>query len=82
MRNLKYGTDYPTYKIEIDHNQGEQTCGSQWGGGREWDGQGIGGFGMKTVTFIMYGQWDPTVQHQKLCIIGSVCCTMKIEEIL
>ena len=28
--NLKYGIDDPIYKIETDHGQGQQTCGS-WG---------------------------------------------------
>ena len=27
--DLKYGTDDPIYKIETDHSQGKQTCGSQ-----------------------------------------------------
>ena len=31
--NLKYGTDDPIYKVETDHGQGEQTCGSQEGEG-------------------------------------------------
>ena len=31
--NLKYGTDDPIIKMETDHSQGEQTCGSQEGGG-------------------------------------------------
>ena len=59
--NLKYGTEDPIYKTEIDHAQGEQTRGSQWGEGREWDEQGVWGFWMQTVTFGMDGQWGPTV---------------------
>ena len=39
LRNLKYGTDDPIYKIETDHGQGEETCGSQGGGG----GSGLDG---------------------------------------
>ena len=38
--NLKYGTDDPIYKTETDRCQGEQTCGSQEGEGRECDGWG------------------------------------------
>ena len=51
--------------------------GSQQGGGREWDGWGVWGFGMQTVTFGMDGQWDPTIQHRELCVIGSLCHTTK-----
>ena len=29
---------------ETDHGEGEQTCGSQWGKGREWDGWAFWGF--------------------------------------
>ena len=40
--NLKYGADDPIQKTktkpETDHGQGEQTWGSHWGKGREWDG--------------------------------------------
>ena len=46
---------------KTDHGQGEQTCGSQGGGGREWDGWAVWGFWMQTVTFGMDGQWGPTV---------------------
>ena len=27
-------------------------------------------------------QWDPTVQHRDLCVIGSFCCTTELDEIL
>ena len=27
----------------------------------------------------MDGQWVPTVQHRELFVIGSLCCTTKIE---
>ena len=51
--------------------------------GREWDGWAFWlFFWMKNVTFGMDGQWDPTVQHRKLCMIGSLCCTRELEETL
>ena len=40
-------------KIERDHGQGEQTCGSQWGGGREWDRGQFRIFGYK----LTYLEW-------------------------
>ena len=57
MWNLKYGTNDPIYKTEADHRHGEQTCGSQRQRGREWDGQGIWGWYMQTVTFGIHKQW-------------------------
>ena len=36
---------------QTDHGQGEQTCGSQGGVGREWDGQAVWGFWIQTVIF-------------------------------
>ena len=33
---------------------------------------------MQTVTFVMDGQWGPTVQHRELCMTGSLCCTKDI----
>ena len=50
MWNLKYGTDDPIYKT--DHSQGEQTCGSQWGGER--DSQ-FGVFGCKHLEWMDNG---------------------------
>ena len=82
MWNLKYVKNYPIYKTEIDHGHGEQTCGCQGGKGREWDGWGIWGCWMQTVTFGMDGQCGPTVQNRELCMTGSLCCTTEIEEIL
>ena len=55
MCNLKYGTDDPIYKTETDHGQGEKTCGSQWGGAKEWDGQEVWSFWMQTTMFGMDG---------------------------
>ena len=80
--NLKYGTDDPTYKTETDQGQAEQTCGSQGRGWREWDGQGVWGLGMQTVTFGMDGQWGCTLQHGELCVIGSLSHTTETEETL
>ena len=42
--NLKYGTDDPICKTEIDHGQGEQICGFQGRAGREWDDEEFGSF--------------------------------------
>ena len=85
MWNLKYGTNDPIYKTVTDHGQGEQTYGSQGEGrivvprgrGRKWDGWGV-------CSFIsgMDGWWGPTIQHRELCVIGLLCCTTEIEEIL
>ena len=61
LQNLKYGTDDPIYKTETNHAQGEQTCGSQGGRGREWDGWAVQGFWMQTVISRMDGEWGPTV---------------------
>ena len=36
---------------------------------REWDGQGVWGWQMQTLTFGMDKQWGPTVQHRELCTI-------------
>ena len=48
-------------KTETDHDQEEQTWGSQGRRGREWDGRYFGGLGMQTVTSGLDGQWGPTV---------------------
>ena len=82
MWNLKYGTGKPIHKTETDHSQGEQTCGSQGVAGKEWDEWAVWGFQMQTVTIVMDGQWDPTVQHKELCVTGSFCCTTETEETL
>ena len=79
--NLKHGTDDPIYKTETDRKHGEQTCGCQGGGEREWDGRGVWGWRMQIVTFGMDKQHGPPVQHRELCVIGSLCCTTQIEEI-
>ena len=71
-------------KTETDHGQEKQTCGSQGGKGWELDGcmSILEVWGMQTVVFGMDGQWDPTVQHRELCVIGSLCCTTELDEIL
>ena len=66
MWNLKYGTNDPIPKTEIDHGHGEQTCHCQRGEGREGDGQGVWGSWMQTTTFGMNKQWSPTVHHREL----------------
>ena len=40
-----------------------------WGGG--W---------MQTVVFGMDGQWDPSVQHKEMGVIGSLCRTTELDE--
>ena len=75
-------TDDPSYKTETDHRHGEQICGCQGREGRVWDGWGVLGWQMQTVTFGMDGQWGPTVQHRELCVIGSLCYIMEIDETL
>ena len=68
--NLKYGKNYPIYKIATYHRRGEQTCGCQRGGGREWNGSEEWGWWMQTVIFGMNDQWGPIVHHRELCITG------------
>ena len=50
-------------------------------GGVGWMGI-LGVFEMQTVIFGMDGQWDPTVQHRKMCVIGSFCCKTELDETL
>ena len=76
------GADGVIYKAETDHSQGELTCGSQGGGGREWDGWAIWGLEMQTILFGIDRQWAPTTQHMEQCVIGSLCYTTEIEETL
>lgn len=42
----------------------------------------FGVLGMQTVIFGMDGQWDPTVQHREMCVLGSLCCTTELDETL
>ena len=48
MWNLKYGTDDPIYKTEADHRHGEQTCGCQEAGSRDWYVGGVWGWLIQT----------------------------------
>ena len=66
MWNIKYGTDDLIYKTETDQGHGEQACGCQGEGGREWDGWRFWAWWAQSVTFVIDGQWAPTVQHRKL----------------
>ena len=58
-----------------------------WG---SWGGEGVrvGWMGilrvlwMQTAIFGMDGQWDPTVQHREMCVIGSLFCATELEETL
>ena len=84
-QNLKYGTGDPIYETERDHGLGKQTFGSNRGrgrGGKVWDSLAFWGFVMQTVIFGMDGQWGPSVLHRELCVIGSLCCAIEIEETL
>ena len=38
--------------------------------------------GMHTVISGMDEQWDHTVQHREMCVIGSLCCITKLDETL
>ena len=49
-----------------------------WGGAVGWTA--VQGFEMQIVIFEMDGQWGPTAQHRKLCVIGSLGCTIETEE--
>ena len=71
-------------KIETEFGQEEQTWGSRVGGkGREWEGWAFWGYlGMQTVISGEDGQWDPTVQHREMCVIGSLFCTTELDETL
>ena len=82
MWNLNYGTDDLIYKTEKGHGHGEKTSGCQRVGGREWEGWGVRGWWMQTVTFGTDGQWGPPIQHRELGVTGSLCCTTEIEEAL
>ena len=53
-------------KQKQTHRHREQTCGCQGRGGREWDGLGVGGWQMQTITFRINKQSSPTVQHREL----------------
>lgn len=62
-------------------SQEEQTCVSLG-----WEGEGMGGMGICGVLGIqivisgMDEQWDRTVQHRDMCVIGSLCCTSDLDE--
>ena len=43
MWNLKFGTNEPIYKKEMDSQTQRTDCGCQEQGGREWDELGIWG---------------------------------------
>ena len=53
------------------------------GKGKEWEGWAFWAFGgMQTVISGVDGQWDPTVQHREMCMVGSLCCTTELDETL
>ena len=82
MWHIKQGTDDPIYKTEVEHGQGEKTCGCQEEEGRERDGQGVWAWWIQTVIFGMDGHWGTTVQHREPFAIESLGYTTKIEETL
>ena len=51
MWNLKFGTNEPIYKKEMDSQTQRTDCGCQEQGGREWDELGIWGQQIQTITF-------------------------------
>ena len=53
-------------------------------GGRGGSGRvGIlGVWGRQTVMPGMDGQWNLTVQHREVYVIGSLCCTTELDETL
>ena len=57
--------------------------GSPRGKGERVGWMGILGFFLiQTVIFGTDGQWDPTVQHREMCVIGSLCFTTELDETL
>ena len=42
----------------------------------------LGVLGMQAVIFGMDGQGDPSVQHREMCVVGSPCCTTKLDKSL
>ena len=42
----------------------------------------FGVLGMQTFIFGIDGQWDPTVQHREMYVIGSLCGTTELDETL
>ena len=61
MWNLKYGTNEPFYKTETDSQTQRTDLWLPTGGEREWDGQGVWGWQMQTVTFERDKQWSSTM---------------------
>jgi len=67
---------------EPDHGQEEKT-GFPRGKGERVGWMGIlRVFWVQTVIFGMDGQWDPTVQHREMCVVGSLCGTIEFDETL
>ena len=65
MRNLKCGTNELIYNIETDSQAQRTDFWLPQEEEEEWDGQGVWGQQMKTITFRMDKQQDPTVQHRE-----------------
>ena len=62
-------------KSRLEFSGGEKGEGVRWMGILEV-------FGMQTVVSGMNGQWDPTIQHRGMCVIGSFHCTTELEQTL
>ena len=57
---LIFSTNEP-FRRKDTHGLGEHACGCTGGGGREWDGLGIGGQWMQPIAFAMNKHGDPAV---------------------
>ena len=66
MWNLKYGTNKPIYKTEIDSQTQRADLWLPTGGGRERDGLGVWGWQIQAITFRMDKPQGPNVQHREL----------------
>ena len=70
MWNLKYSTNEPIYKTEIDsQTQSTDLWLPRGRGGRDRDGLGVWGWQMQNITFRMDKQQGPNVQHRELYLV-------------
>ena len=80
---LSYKTHKKTHKKQKQIMAKESRLGVPKG---ERGGSGMGGHfaggSMHTDIIGLDGQWDPTVQHRGVCVMGSLCCTAELDETL
>ena len=57
-------------KQKETHGHEAQTCSCQEGGEGEWDGLGVWGQQMQTITYRMNKQQGPTLQNRELYLIS------------